>query len=301
MDDDRLADRHVIVTGAAQGIGRGIAARVARAGADVTLFDTNLEAASDTADAIREHGVDATALEIDVSDSDRVSEAFDEAEDASGPVDGLVNNAGVQRSVPAVETTEADLDFHCDVNLKGTVHCARDAAARMLEGGIEGAIVNVASTAAVRPFPGQGPYAASKAGVVAFSKVLAQELGNDGITVNVINPGTVDTPMVQQWLAENAAREGVTEDAVLEDALDEHVLDRMGRPEEIGHVATLLLSEEGEWMTGEPVNVDGGYTSTDRATGVRSSDTLRPSRYRRRLSGSGPSPRPTRPGPRFAP
>ena len=260
MDDDRLQDRHVIVTGAAQGIGRGIADRAAEAGADVTIFDVKTENAAATKELVEERGGRAQVIEVDVSDGDEVAAGVEEAVEAFGPIHGLVNNAGVQRSIPILELSDEEWDAHMNVNAKGVFHCCREVGAHMVEEGIEGSIVNIASTGAERPFPGQGVYATTKAGVVGFTIVLAKELGEHGITANCINPGTVDTPMVQQWLEENAERAGVSEEEILQDALDLHILNRMGQPREIGHVATLLLSEEGDWITGEAFNVDGGYT-----------------------------------------
>jgi NAD(P)-dependent dehydrogenase (short-subunit alcohol dehydrogenase family) len=260
MRDDRLQDRHVVVTGGAQGIGRGIATRVAEAGADVTVFDVDTETAAETAALVEDHGSTAQVVEVDVSDGDDVAAGVEHAIDGLGPIHGLVNNAGIQRSIPILELTEEEWDAHMAVNAKGVFFCCREVGAHMVEAGIEGSIVNIASTGATRPFPGQGVYATTKAGVVGFTIVLAKELGEHGITANCINPGTVDTPMVQQWLEENAERAGVAEEDLLEDALDLHVLDRMGQPREIGHIATLLLSDEGEWITGEAINVDGGYT-----------------------------------------
>jgi NAD(P)-dependent dehydrogenase (short-subunit alcohol dehydrogenase family) len=249
------------VTGGAQGIGRGIAARVVRAGADVSIFDVRTETAAETAALVRDHGREVAVHEVDVSDEAAVASGVEAAIDALGPIDGLVNNAGVQNAIPILETTLDEWQFHQDVNATGTFLVSKAVATHMVDEGIEGAIVNVASTAAERAFPGQGAYATSKAGVVAFTKVLAKELGDHGITANAINPGTVDTPMVQQWLEEHAADSGRSEEEVLADALESHTLHRMGRPEEIGHVAVLLLSDEGEWITGEAINVDGGYTS----------------------------------------
>lgn len=260
MNDDRLANSHVIVTGAAQGIGRGIADRVAEAGADVTIFDVKAEAASETKARIEERDRRAQVLEVDVSDGDAVATGVEQAIDGFGPIHGLVNNAGIQRSIPILDLDEAEWDAHMQVNAKGVFLCSREVGAHMVEEGIEGSIVTIASTGAERPFPGQGVYATTKAGVVGFTVVLAKELGEYGITANCINPGTVDTPMVQQWLEENAERAGVDEDEILQDALDLHILDRMGQPREIGHVATLLLSDEGDWITGEAFNIDGGYT-----------------------------------------
>lgn len=261
MEDDRLANRHIVITGGARGIGRGIATRVAKAGAAITIFDTDLGGARDTAERLHELGANAHAVEVDVSEQGDVLGGVQAATDRLGTIHGLVNNAGVQQTIPILETTEAEWDFHLDVNAKGTFFCSKVVAHQMLDEGIEGAIVNVASTAAERAFPGQGTYATSKAGIVAFTKVLAKELGEDRITVNAVNPGTVDTPMVQQWLEERAAESAATEDAILEDTLSAHTIERIGNPEEIGHVVTLLPSDEGNWITGGAINVDGGYTS----------------------------------------
>jgi len=261
MQDDRLADRHVVVTGAAQGIGRGIAVRAARAGADVTVFDVNTEGAHRTAELVRGEGTDASVRDVDVTDADAIDAAVAAAVEEFGPIHGLVNNAGVQSAVPILETTEADWDRHFDVNAKGVFRCSKAVAQQMIDDGVEGSIVNVASVGAVRPFAGQGAYAASKAAVKTFTVVLAKELAEHGITANSINPGTIETPMVEQWLEENAEQRDITPEAMLEETVDAHALDRIGQPEEVGNVAVLLLSEEGEWMTGESVTIDGGFTT----------------------------------------
>ena len=259
--DDRLSDRHVVVTGGAQGIGRGIAVRCARAGADVTVFDTKPDVAAETASLVRETGSEAAVYEVDVTDESAVEAAVRSATDELGPIRGLVNNAGIQRAIPLLETSEAEWDAHFDVNAKGTFLVSKAVAASMVDNGVAGSIVNVSSVGAERPFPGQGAYGASKAAVLAFTSVLAKELSDHGITVNAVKPGTVETPMVEAWLDEHAEQSEKTREEVLADALDDHVLDRMGRPEEVGHVVALLLSEEGEWMTGESIAVDGGYLS----------------------------------------
>lgn len=260
MEDDRLQERHVVVTGAAQGIGRGIATRAAEAGADVTIFDVDTDSAAETVSLVEDQGQRAQMIEVDVSDSESVADGVAAAIDRFGPIHGLVNNAGIQRAVPILELSEEEWDAHMDVNAKGVFFCCREVGSHMVEEGIDGAIVNIASTGANRPFPGQGVYAATKAGVVGFTIVLAKELGEHGITANCLNPGTVDTPMVQSWLEEHAEQSGRSEEEILDDALDLHVLHRMGQPREIGNVATLLLSDEGDWITGEAINVDGGYS-----------------------------------------
>jgi 3-oxoacyl-[acyl-carrier protein] reductase/meso-butanediol dehydrogenase/(S,S)-butanediol dehydrogenase/diacetyl reductase len=257
--DDRLAGRHVVVTGGARGIGRGIAVRCARSGADVSLFDLRPDVAAETAEQVRELGNGAAVFEVDVTDEDAVATAVENARDALGPIHGLVNNAGVQQAIPLLETTADDWDRHMDVNAKGSFLVAKQVASGMIDDGIEGAVVNVSSVGAERPFSGQGAYGASKAAVLSFTTVLAKELAEYDITVNAVKPGTVDTPMVQQWLAERAEQYDTTEDELLAEAVDDHILDRIGQPEEVGHVVAMLLSEEGAWITGESIAVDGGY------------------------------------------
>lgn len=257
--DTRLTDRHVVVTGGAQGIGRGIAVRCARAGADVSVFDTDTETATTTVEEVEDEGVRAAVYEVDVTDETAVLRAVEGAQADHGPIHGLVNNAGVQQSIPILETAVEDWEAHFAVNARGTFLCAKHVTESMIADGISGSIINIASVGAERPFRGQGAYGASKAAVEAFTTVLAKELSDHDITANSIKPGTVETPMVEKWVAEKAAVEGVTSRDVREEALEEHVLDRVGQPEEIGHVVVLLLSDEGNWMTGESVAVDGGY------------------------------------------
>jgi 3-oxoacyl-[acyl-carrier protein] reductase/meso-butanediol dehydrogenase/(S,S)-butanediol dehydrogenase/diacetyl reductase len=247
------------VTGGARGIGRGIAKRCARAGADISIFDVQPQDAEATADEIREMGSKAAVFEVDITDEAAVADAVTAATDELGPITGLVNNAGVQQSIPLLETTESEWDRHFDVNAKGTFLVAKQVGKQMVEKDIEGSIVNLSSVGAERPFKGQGAYGASKAAVLSFTTVLAKELSEHGITVNAIKPGTVDTPMVQQWLTERAEAMDRTEDELLAETVDEHILDRIGQPEEIGHMVVLLLSDEGNWITGESVAVDGGY------------------------------------------
>ncbi|EMA59697.1 SDR family NAD(P)-dependent oxidoreductase [Halorubrum lipolyticum] len=257
--DDRLDGAHVVVTGGARGIGRGIAVRCARSGADVSLFDLRPDVAAETAERVREIGRDAAVFEVDVTDEAAVSEAVDDAREGLGAIDGLVNNAGIQQAIPLLETSEAEWDRHFDVNAKGSFLVAKHVAKRMIADEVAGSIVNVSSVGAERPFPGQGAYGASKAAVLAFTTVLAKELAEHDITVNAVKPGTVDTPMVQQWLTERAEQHDTSEDRLLAEALDDHILDRIGQPEEVGHAVVLLLSEEGDWITGESIAVDGGY------------------------------------------
>jgi len=255
MIDDRLDGRHVIVSGGAQGIGRGIASRAARAGADITIFDTQPVTDPETITT----DTRVNALNVDVSDPGDVRAGVEASIEELGPIHGLVNNAGIQTQSPALSTSEADWDRHFEVNAKESFLCSREVAKHMVDRGIEGSIVNVASVAAgERPNHGQGAYGASKAAVVTLTTVLAKELGEHGITCNAINPGAVDTPMYRRLLSKTHAEEDLSGEEMIEQAGDRHLVGRVGEPEDVGHVATLLLSEESEWITGQAFVVDGG-------------------------------------------
>lgn len=260
MKDDRLEGDHIVVTGGAQGIGRGIATRAAQAGGNITIFDIEPNAAQETAEVVEDQGSRSHVEKVDVSCADDVQAGVDGAIDALGPIDGLVNNAGIQRLSPILETTEESWDAHFDANAKGTFLCAKSVGSHMVNEGTEGSIVNIASTAAgLLPHAGQGAYAATKAAIETFSIVLAKELSDHGITSNVISPGGVETAMLDRSVSSSdgvgpserseTSRESITE---------RFLVGRLGRPEDIGHMATLLLSDEGEWITGQTFVVDGG-------------------------------------------
>lgn len=258
MTDDRLAGRHVVVTGGANGIGRGIAVRAARAGGDVTVFDVDTDAADETANLVRDEGGDAAVVRVDVSDESSVRDGVADAVDGLGPVHGLVNSAGVQDVLPVLETTVEDWNRHLAVNATGTFLCSQAAAEHMIDAGVEGAIVNIASTAATNPAPGQGAYGASKGAVAAFTVVLARELMEHGIRANSINPGPVDTPMFRRWLEQQADRGESSPHDALERSREHGGLDRIGQPADIGHLAVFLLSDEGDWITSESFTIRGG-------------------------------------------
>lgn len=257
MPDDRLEGRHVVVTGGARGIGQGIAVRVAAAGADVTVFD--IDAAGETASRIRDTGSEAFATRVDVADEPSVGSGEAAAVDRLGRIHGLVNNAGVQELFPVVETTADEWDRQLAVNARGTFLCSKAVATHMIEAGVAGSIVNIASMSAIDPHAGQGAYAASKGAVAAFTVALAEELVEHGINANVINPGAVDTPMFRRLHEEHPEGSDTAGDTGGGEIPD-GAIDRLGWPVDIGHLAVLLLSDEGEWITGEALNVRGAQS-----------------------------------------
>ncbi len=247
-----LRGRHAVVTGSARGIGARTASELAGLGATVTLLDLNRVGAERTAETMRSEGHDARGFECDVSDEASVETAFALAASEAGSPDILVNNAGVSSFVPFFETTEADWDALVGVNLTGTFLCSRAVVATMREQGW-GRIVNISSVAGKRGggFLGRTPYSAAKAGVIGFTKALAREVAGDGVTVNAIAPGPMDTDMTQI----------LRDDPVLLERIVSAVpLGRRGLPYEIADAVCFLCSGLGDYLTGETINVDGGVS-----------------------------------------
>jgi NADP-dependent 3-hydroxy acid dehydrogenase YdfG len=194
MDAPALADRVAIVTGAGRGIGRAVAQALAREGAAVALAARTRAEVAAVAEAIRNAGGRALAVPTDVSQDAQVEALVDETVGQLGPVDILVNAAGVAAFGPVADAKPADWDAMLAVNLRAVMVCCRAVLPSMLRRR-SGTIVNVASVAAGRAIAGAAAYAATKAGVVAWSHVLAEELRADGVRVGVISPGAVDTPL----------------------------------------------------------------------------------------------------------
>jgi len=244
---DRFGGRVALVTGAAQGIGLGIATRLAADGATVVLADRNPDALQATAVEMAEQfGPDRVhSRRLDVTESARVAETVDELAHELGPVDVLVNNAGIIRDGWVDNLTDHDWDAVLAVNLTGAFHCCRAVVPTMKERAY-GRIVNIASRAWMGN-PGQSNYSASKAGLVGLTRALALELVKFGITVNAVAPGMIDTPMAQSLKPE-----------VLKRLVAAQPGGRMGTIAEVASVVTYLASEEASFVTGQVVNVCGG-------------------------------------------
>ena len=245
-----LEGRHAAVTGAGRGIGAQTARELASLGASLSLLDLDLERAAGVAAELVATGHSARAFACDVADEVSVEEAFSAVASSSSSPDILVNNAGVTSFVPFLETTEADWDLLVGINLTGTFLCSRAALPSMRERAW-GRIVNISSIAGKRGggFLGRTPYSAAKAGVLGFTKALAREVAADGITVNAIAPGPMDTDMTK------ILRE---DDALLERIVANVPLGRRGLPYEVADAVCALCSGVGSYMTGETLNVDGG-------------------------------------------
>ncbi|KAA9156240.1 SDR family oxidoreductase [Amycolatopsis acidicola] len=240
-----------VVTGAGSGIGLAVARRLARDGARVGVFDLDGPAAEAAAAKIRADGGDACAVAVDVADRAAVDAGLDEVRARYGPVSILVNSAGKDGFKRFVNISAAAWQRILAVNLTGTFHCCQAAVPDMI-GARWGRIVNISSSSAHSGQPFMTHYVASKAGVVGFTKALALELGPEGITVNTIPPGFIDTPMTRR----NEER------GFLGAGVDHHAartpVRRPGRPEDIAAACAFLVSEEAGYVTGQVFGVNGG-------------------------------------------
>jgi len=248
-----IQDAVAIVTGGSTGIGHAAALRFAAEGANVVVADVNVEDGEQTVAEIRDAGGEATFVEADVSDEVDADALVQTAVDTYGGLDFAFNNAGIEgESSPASEQPTSNWDRVIDVNLKGVFLGMRAQIPAMLEDG-GGSIVNTASIAGVVGFPGLSPYVASKHGVIGLTKTAAAEFSSDGVRVNAICPGVIETPMVQRSQEETPEQ--------MEQVTAATPMGRLGQPEEIGDAAVWLCSDDASFVTGESLVIDGGYVT----------------------------------------
>ena len=236
-----------LVTGAGRGIGRAIALRLAAAGASVVVNDIGPPGTvTAVVEAITQQGREALEVLANVADRKECTAMVDQVMDRFGRLDILVNNAGITRDGLLARMPEKDWDQVLDVNLKGPFNCSKAVLRPMIKAR-EGRIINISSVAGIMGNPGQTNYAASKAGLIGFSKSLAREVASRGITVNVVAPGLIDT-QIKALLSEEA-----------ENRLIQQIpLGRLGQPEEIADMVTFLASPLASYITGHVFVVDGG-------------------------------------------
>jgi NAD(P)-dependent dehydrogenase (short-subunit alcohol dehydrogenase family) len=238
---ERLADKICIVTGGLSGIGLAIAQRFVQEGARVIAADLSTEASSIGDEAL-------APLHMDVADPDSVQRGIDAVLAKHGRLDCLVNSAGIGKDVPFLETSLDLFDKIVGVNLRGTFIVGQAAARAMAAGG-GGAIVNIASVSGMTGNVGRSAYGASKGGVVILSKVMAVDLASQGIRVNILAPGPVETPLVAQMHS----------DAIRQRWAERVPLARYASPEEMAGAALFLCSDEASYVTGHVLAVDGGF------------------------------------------
>lgn len=249
----------VIVTGAARGIGAGIAADLAEKGAHVVIADLNADAARQTASKISSSGNNAIAVAVDVSSRASVKALIDQTVSRFGRLDVMFNNAGISQTCPFLKVTEEDFDRIMKVNGLGVLIGTQEAAKQMIAQGHGGKIINTASVAGKQGYPLFAHYCASKFAVVAITQAAARALAEHKITVNCFGPGVVKTELWEQLDREFLER-GLTEKP--EQAINEFsqsiLLGRVSLPKDIAGVTTFLASDASDYVTGQTVMVDGG-------------------------------------------
>ena len=252
-----------LITGAGNGIGRAIAIAMAESDRNVVCADIDLSAAETTAATIRQLGVEATALKVDVGETSEISNMIQDIERQFGRLDILVNNAGVTRAADIMELTEADWDKIHRVNAKGVFFCLQNAAKQMIEQGNGGRIINIASIAG-RGFSGtsNAAYSASKGAVISLTKTAAQQLAKHDITVNSICPGVTTTEIVEGLVKTRAEARGISVEAIVKEMTDNIPLKRANEPEDIAAMAIFLASSGARNITGQSYNVDGGLVTS---------------------------------------
>jgi 3-oxoacyl-[acyl-carrier protein] reductase len=239
--------RTAFVTGASRGIGRAIAVALGASGHRVAFcYSSDHEGAKETAAAVEATGAEAHAVQADVADADAVDRSFSQVEEALGPVEILVNNAGITADGLVMRMSDAQWSSVLQTNLTGAFHTIRRASPKMMRARF-GRIVNVSSVSGQAGQAGQANYSAAKAGLLGLSRAVARELAPRGITCNVVAPGPIVTAMTaglpDDWLAW---------------ATQTVPLGRLGRVEEVGDVVAFLCSDEASYVTGALVPVDGG-------------------------------------------
>ena len=273
MDDPHRIDGKIaVVTGAAQGLGLGIAERLARNGATVVMADLQREKVEDEAGGLRKPGLQVFPAYVDVSDSASVDRLFAEVAEAHGRIDILVNNAGVgQQVAPVVELEDGEWDRVIRVTLTGTFYCCR-AAGRIMEGQESGAIVNISSINGQNPAALVAAYNAAKEGVISLTRTLALELAAYGVRVNAVCPGPVYTAFNRSNMAQRSKTLGLTEEKLIERIRSAIPLGRWGEPEDIANGVAFLCSPAAGWITGEVLRVSGGMEGVAAAPGRRKQD-----------------------------
>ncbi|HIY20907.1 MAG TPA: 3-oxoacyl-[acyl-carrier-protein] reductase [Candidatus Flavonifractor merdigallinarum] len=242
-----LTGRNALVTGGSRGIGRAVCLELARQGANVAInYAGSAQAAEEVAQACRELGVEAFAIQANVADAAAVDAMVKEVITRLGRIDILVNNAGITKDRLALQMKEEEFDAVLDTNLKGAFLCMKAVYRPMMKQRY-GRVVNLTSIVGLRGNPGQANYAASKAGLIGMSKSIAKELASRGVTVNLVAPGFIDTDMTAAL--PEAARTAL---------LSSIPMARLGQPEDVARAVAFFASENAGYITGQVLCVDGG-------------------------------------------
>ena len=248
-----LKNKKVIITGASQGIGKAIAIAFVKQGANVAIFATNPDRLQQTVKELTDIKIDQNqkiiSKKVDVSNYDQVEEAITEVLKEFNHVDILINNAGITKDNLLLKMSQDDFDRVIAINLKSVYNTSKILVRSMMKNK-KGKIINVSSVVGLIGNPGQANYAASKAGVIAFTKSLAKELGSRNICVNAIAPGFIQTQMTNK-LPEN----------IKEQMLKNIPLKRFGLPQEVANLVLFLSSDMADYITGQTITIDGGMVT----------------------------------------
>jgi glucose 1-dehydrogenase len=249
---DRLLGRKVLVTGSSKGIGRGIAIRLAREGADVVInYNSDPRGAEEALAEVQALGRRGAIIRANLGTVSEVRELVAQSADALGGLDVLINNAGIEKHAAFQDVTEADFDAVLDVNLKGVFFATQAFVQQCIAAGRPGKIINISSVHEELAFPNFAAYCASKGGVRMLTRTLAVELGPLGITINSIAPGAIETPINTKLL---------NDPVKLQSLLRQIPLNRLGKPDDVAGLAVFLASADSDYVTGTTYRIDGGLT-----------------------------------------
>lgn len=244
-----MENKVVLITGASNGIGSAMAKMFAQNGYKVVInYNHSFDNAKNLADEICSMGQTAVVCKCDVGKSDEVKAMIDEVIDTFGHIDVLINNAGICSNNILIDETDDNINKVISTNLIGTINCTKYVSKHMLQRE-QGKIINISSIWGIFGASNESIYSASKGGVITFSKAMAKELGYNGITVNCIAPGVVDTKMMSNYTTEE-----------LEDIKNNIPLKRFATPSEIANLAVFLASNNADYITGQVITIDGGFT-----------------------------------------
>lgn len=242
-----LKGKTAVITGASRGIGRAIALKLAKHGANVVVnYRNSVEAVAQVVKEIEALGVKVLAIQADISIYSDVENMIKKCVEEFGSIDILVNNAGITKDGLLMRMKEEDFDSVIDINLKGAFNCTRHVAAIMLKQR-SGRIINISSVTGITGNAGQVNYSAAKAGIIGMTKSVAREFGSRGVTCNAVAPGYIQTDMTEALPAK------------VKDAMMGTIpLKRLGSPEDVTNVVAFLATDEAAYITGQVINVDGG-------------------------------------------
>ena len=270
MNDEVAAPRNLdgliaVVTGAAQGLGLGIAEQLVHDGATVIIADLQHDKGRTEAARLQADGLNVQAAHLNITDSAAVTAFFDEVIDEHGRLDILVNNAGVGQNVaPVVALSDEEWDRVLSATLTGAFYCCR-AAGAIMERQESGCIVNIASINGQNPAALVAAYDVAKAGVISLTRTLAIELAAYGVRVNAVSPGPVYTEFNRQTMAQRCQSLNITEDEMIERIRTAIPLGRWGEPIDIARAVAFLCSPQASWITGEVLRVSGGLEGVSAA------------------------------------